>query len=411
MNVNEHEIWLKGEVEEWKNQGIIDDYQAKKILSKYGFAEIPHEIPVSEDKSTNLITVISALGSILIGVGAILLVASNWNLFPDFLKLIILFGTTFATYFAGWKLKYETKSHPKFGHTLVFLASIFVGVTIFLTAQIFNVNAGAHWLVFAWFLAILPFGYAFDSKQILGLNIFTFVTWMILYVTSLSGANLSLYEIFMLFLLFGITLYGLGQMHSTMRSFSHFRITYQGVGLLFILIFYFFFSLENTYRNMFTESTSTNWTIQFLFILFGITSLISIIKSGSTSDKFKTVKHEFLVLLIAFLGWGGIWLFKLLHTTLNPTAATLLFIFFNLLFFILSIGSILIGYNKFIVPFVNLGMFFFVLGILNLYFTALYEYLPRSLAFIIGGVILLGGGWYLENKRRSLINEMESHKA
>jgi len=117
MNANEHEIWLKGEVEEWKNQGIIDDYQAKKILSKYGFAEIPHEIPVSEDKSTNLITVISALGSILIGVGAILLVASNWNLFPDFLKLIILFGTTFATYFAGWKLKYETKSHPKFGHT------------------------------------------------------------------------------------------------------------------------------------------------------------------------------------------------------------------------------------------------------------------------------------------------------
>ena len=230
----------------------------------------------------------------------------------------------------------------------------------------------------------------------------------------------------MLFLLFGISLYGLGQMHSTLRSFSHFRITYQGAGLFFILIFYFFFSLENTYQNIITETTSNNWTIQFLFILFGITSIISIIKSGSTSDKFKTVKHEFFVLLIAFLGWAGIWLMRSFlldylvistttdsytYTVLNPTAATLLFIFFNLLFFILSIGSILIGYYKFIVPFVNLGMLFFVLGILNLYFTALYEYLPRSLAFIIGGLILLGSGWYLENKRRSLINEMESHKA
>ena len=144
------------------------------------------------------------------------------------------------------------------------------------------------------------------------------------------------------------------------------------------------------------------------------------------SEKFQTVKHEFFVLLIAFLGWMSIWLLKSFllnyltiststgygytYTELNPTAAALLFIFFNLLFFILSIGSILIGYYKFIIPFVNLGMLFFVLGILNLYFTTLYEYLPRSLAFIIGGLILLVGGWYLENKRRLLISEMESQK-
>lgn len=428
MNGDGNENWLKGEVEEWKNQGIIDDYQAKKILSRYGLAEIPPEItsPISEDKSTKLITVISTLGAILIGVGAILFVASNWKQLPDFLKLIILFGTTFATYYVGWKWKYDTKSYPKLGHSLIFLASIFVGATIILTADIFNINVDGHWLALAWFLAILPFGYAFDSKHILGLNIFAFVLWMIYYVDSFSGANLSTYKVFMLFLLFGISLYGLGQMHSTMRRFSHFRIIYQGAGLFFILIFYFFFSLEFTYRNIFTETTSNYWTIQFLFILFGITSVISIIKSVSISDKFNTVKHEFFVLLIAFLGWVGIWLLKsfilddlIISTTtkygytyaeLDPTAATLLFIFFNLLLFILSIGSILIGYYKFIVPFVNLGMLFFVLGILNLYFTALYEYLPRSLAFIIGGLILLGGGWYLENKRRSLISEMESHK-
>jgi uncharacterized membrane protein len=274
MNSIKDETWLKGEVEDWKNQGIIDDYQANRILSKYGLAEIPPEIAVGEDKSTKLITVISTLGAILIGVGAILFVASNWKRLPDYAKLIILFGTTFATYFTGWRLKYDTRSHPRLGHILIFLASIFVGVTIFLTAQIFNINADAHWLVLAWFLAILPFGYAFDSKQILGLNIFTFVVWMILYITSLSGAQLSLYEIFMLFLLFGISLYGLGQVHSTISDFSHFRITYQGAGLFFILIFYFFFSLENFYRIIFTESTSTYWTIQFLFILFGITSLI-----------------------------------------------------------------------------------------------------------------------------------------
>jgi len=112
MNGDGNEIWLKGEIEEWKNQGIIDDYQAKKILSIYGLAEIPLEItsPIGEDKSVKLITVISALGAILVGVGAILFVGSNWNKLSDFLKLTILFGTTFVTYFAGWKLKYDTKS-------------------------------------------------------------------------------------------------------------------------------------------------------------------------------------------------------------------------------------------------------------------------------------------------------------
>ena len=62
MNEDGDEIWLKGEVEEWKNQGIIDDYQAKKILSRYGIAETPPETTslISEDKSIKLITVISA---------------------------------------------------------------------------------------------------------------------------------------------------------------------------------------------------------------------------------------------------------------------------------------------------------------------------------------------------------------
>lgn len=423
MNPKENTDWLKKEVEEWEKKEIINDYQAQAILSLYGLAESPAEPATKEDKQSSSITVVSVLGSLLVGMGVILFVASNWDKIPDVLRFMLLFGTTFATYFAGWKLKFETRSYPEIGHALLFLASILVGVTIFLTAQIFNVNADAYWIVLLWFFAISPFGYALNSKPILGLNIFTFSLWMVLYVSSTRDLFLSTFETFMLYLLFGISLYGLGQLHSTFDKYVQFRLIYQEVGLFFILASYFYFSLETPYRAILGEIATTDWTVQLLFVIFGITSLISVIGSASMPDKFKTVKQEFFVLLLAFSGWIGIWLLTFFsealtvsttryghtYTTLSPNAVTILFVIFNLMLFALSIGSILIGYHKSVVPFINIGMSFFVLGILHLYFTTLFELLPRSLAFIVGGLLLLGGGWYLEKKRRLLIEGMEGH--
>ena len=425
--------WLSAEVDEWEKQGIIDEYRAHKILSMYGLGEaLPEPKPesaepeavVKEEGTSRLITIVSMLGAILVGVGMILFVASNWRMIPDFLKLLLLFGTTFVTYFIGWKLKFETKSHPRVGEALLFLASAFVGATIFLTAQIFNVNTGAHWLVLLWFVAISPMGYAFNSKYILGLDIFTFALWMIMYVTGTRGLSLSEFEVFMLYLLFGISLYGLGQLHITLKKYSHFRIPYQVVGLFFILASYFYFSLESPYDRDFMEIATTSVTIQLLFIVFGMTSLVSIIGSATKYEKYRTVRHEFFVLLLAFMGWIGIWLLTFFsesltvtttqygysYNVLDPDVATILFVIFNLMLFILSIGSILIGYYKAVVPFVNLGMFFFVVGVLHLYFTTLYELLPKSLAFIAGGLILIGCGLYLEKKRQELIRGMGAYK-
>lgn len=421
MGRKEDVEWLKKEVEDWENQKIIDRDQAQKILSRYKLVGTSSNLKtLKEGGSSRLTTVVSVIGALLVGIGVILFVASNWKNISDFLKLILLFGTTFATYFAGWDLKFERRTYPKLGHALLFLASIFVGATIFLSAQIFNVNANEPWLVLLWFLAISPLGYAFNSKPILGLNIFTFAFWMISYTSTTRGLYLSTFEIFMLYLLFGIGLYGIGQIHSMSERYSQFRLTYQGVGLVFILSSYFYFSLETPYTKILGEIAATDWAIQLLFVLFGITALVSVFGSVVKYERFKTVKHEFFILLLALLGWIGIWsltFFKeslmvttithgCTHTTVDPDVLVILFSVFNLIFFIISIGSILIGYYKSIVPFVNIGMCFFILGILHLYATTLYKMLPRSLAFIAGGILLLGCGLYMEKKRRSLIKDM-----
>ncbi|MDI6885783.1 MAG: hypothetical protein QMD22_05450, partial [archaeon] len=204
------------------------------------------------------------------------------------------------------------------------------------------------------------------------------------------------------------------------ERYSHFRLTYQGTGLFFILIAYFYFSLVSPYEKILGEITTTNWIIQLLFVLFGIASLISVASGIVMYERFKPVKHEFFLILIAFLGWVVLWILTFFkeammvtitrygytYTTLDPRVATILLIVYNLMFFAIAIGSILIGYYKSTVPFINIGMLFFVVGILHLYYTTLYKLLPKSLAFITGGLILLGLGWYLEKKRRSLISDI-----
>jgi uncharacterized membrane protein len=419
--VEQNTEWLRKEVPKWKDKGIITEEQAHTILSQYE-GELPEEAAEEAAKGrSRVITSISIIGSVLIGIGVLLIVASHWDEIPDFLRFILLAGTTFATYYLGWRLEFETKTKPRLGHALIFLASIMVGATIFLTAQIFNVNANAHWLVFLWFLAISPLCYPFNSKPILGLSLFTFTLWMFLYVSSMKGVYVSTLGLFMLYLLFGISLYGLGQIHTGIKPYSRFRFTYQNAGLFFILVSYFFFSLITPYENDLGEISTTDWTIRILFVLFGATALITVAHTGIHYKKFKQAKYEFFMLLLALAGWAGIWLVSFFadslavsvtqygytSTRLNPTSVTVIFVVYTLVLFALSIGSILIGYSRTVTSFMNLGMFFFVLGVLHLYFTTLYRLLPRSLAFIVGGLILLGTGWYLERKRRLLIEEME----
>ncbi|WP_440953628.1 DUF2157 domain-containing protein [Methanococcoides sp. FTZ1] len=423
MGEDEHKVWLRGEVEVWNKEGIVDADQAKTILSRYGLDEVTSGLEkVNRKKDTSqLITALSILGALLIGIGAILFVASNWQKIPTIAKMVLLLGTTYTTYFAGWEFKFNRRTHPKMGDALLFLASLFVGATIFLTAQIFHVNSNSHWLLLVWFLAILPFGYAFNSRIILSLNIFTFALWIAFYISQARYLSMSSFEIFMLYLLVGINLYGIGQLHLRSEKFAHFRLVHQVFGLFFILISYFYFSLETPYREILAGLTPITWQVQLIFLFFIVTSIIFLISNFSMYRKIGNAKYEFIVLSIAFSGWVGTWLLTFLidsfttsvteygytFTRLDPQVATILFIFFNLVFFILSIGSILMGYYGAIVPFVDLGMSFFVLGVLHLYFTTLYELLPRSLAFIAGGLILISLGWYLENKRRSIINEIK----
>lgn len=383
--------WLEEEVDAWKKDGIINHSQAQAILARYGLAKQPEKIDIQkkEDKHSNLIMIVSIIGAILVGLGIIVFVASNWQKIPAFFKLTLLFGTTFVTYFAGWKL--EHNAHPKLGHALLFLGSLFTGATIFLTAQIFHVEANAHWLLLLWFLAVAPLSYGFDSKPTLILSLLIFGGWVGMY-GKLDDSGV--------FLFYGLMLFGMGYLHEK-TQFSRFKGSYQAFGLLF--------TLAILYAGIISElelidKIGSHWLAYIFLILAFATVITSSFFLGKEVGK----TQEFVWNMLAFIMAVSLWMLSQSPDILKAYSWPIL-ITYHILFFVLVFFTVMSGYYQGFASFINVGLIFFVLYIGYFYFTTIFKYLPKSLALVIGGIVLLVGGWYLEKKRRSIIEEIE-HK-
>jgi hypothetical protein len=75
-------------------------------------------------------------------------------------------------------------------------------------------------------------------------------------------------------------------------------------------------------------------------------------------------------------------------------------VLYHATFLALVVGVVYMGYIKRATAHVNIGLLFFVLYTGYLYVAKIATYLGTSLAFVVGGLILLVGGAYLEKRRR-----------
>lgn len=398
MEEDEFYSRLKDELEGWQKDGVIESSQAEAIMRRYG-------IEKKGFKPGNAITAISTVAAVLVGVGVLLVFASNWGWLPETAKIAIILATTFGAYYAGYIMRFEEKNYPRAGHALLFLGSILVGPAIFLMASIYIINVGTPWLAFLWFLIIAPLGYFFDSRPTVSLSILIFIFWLAVSIGIESNWDVALY----LYMLFGIVLYGIGQIHELTEKWSGHRMIYKGFGIFFILLFYLLFSIEPSYSINDIKAVFTG-TGRFIAGAFVILAAASVLVNIVESERLKSTRYEFYVLLAALLGWI-ILSIKAFYPSFFASkflvSDTLLYVIFNLLFLGLSIGTISIGYYKNQTAFVNAGILFFALGIILIYLLELSKMLPTSLGLIIGGVVLFTLASYLEKKRRALLTSMK----
>ena len=401
---------LKQEVERWQAEGIIASGQKERILARYRRVEEIEE----KAGSNKLITTISILGAVLVGVGLILFIASNWSEITRAGKLGIIFGAMLVSYISGFYLRYESEKYPKIGASLILLGTIVFGAAIFLIAQIYNITVHYPNGPLMWGLAILPLAYLLRFKSVLTLALLVLCIWLGMELTFYIDEILSFMKIIVIFFMAGIMLWWVGHAHKGLDALQGISTPYICFGVVLTFGSAFILTFIDRIDNL------GSWNLMIFYIPITVLFVIAATVYAATGEKEKGWIIELTVLTMIFAGLLTCAVFypqflstkNIVDTGIVSPYREISFnrIIFNLIYAAGIIGIIFLGYINRNTAYINIGLLFFVLDVIARYFDFFWKLLPRSLFFIGGGLILLTGSVFLERKRRLVLQSFEERR-
>ena len=337
-----------------QDKAIIDPTQKKDVLAQ-----------VEVRKGLDFIRVLVSFGAILIGLGVILFIAGNWQAISNPFKVVIIVTALGLSMGASYVTE---KDRPLTSQALLYLSVLIFGAGLFLIDLAYNFNLDPFVLNFVWALAALLLSSVY--KDVI-LFIFAHVLAFVFLVTGFEE-NVFAYAIPLLGVLFAGNYY-----------FGFRKIVTFGSLLLaqvFLLYTFDFFDLDPIY-------------ISFIFLGEGLILY--------------NFKHQLNFEIFQFIGiaTAGVAAFSL---TFRNLWEDLTFIdngsFYAIPFSIaFTVYLFTLVSKKQITPLIIISAF-----ILRFYFDTFYEFLPRSLFFILGGFIVLGMGIYIERYRHEEVDD-EAH--
>lgn len=128
-----------------------------------------------DDAPNKLFTVFGVLGSILVGLGIILILAHNWDDFPRALKVVFAFlPLVIGQLFVGYSIwKHKSSTWKEASGTFLFFA---VGSSIALVSQIYNIPGDLSTYLLTWIVLCLPVIYLLKSHALALLHV-VFITY------------------------------------------------------------------------------------------------------------------------------------------------------------------------------------------------------------------------------------------
>jgi len=397
--------WVKKEIELWRNDGLISPEQAQLLSSRY---------PETELRATSILPM---LGAILLGVGIILFFAANWPIIPVAVKLILILSTLFTCHYFAYKYRYE-KNNIWLGNSLLLLGGILFGAAIFLIAQIYNINAYYPNGILFWALGVLLMAWVTRERSVTILTILILLAWTIsdfskthplipwlhllilfllafplayrvrsaiavflcqvwLVITLLMSISSNYAHIIPLVLIFlGSAFYLRGRQGEELYS-----LLYVATGMVMVLTTMLVFSLFSDWDLLYVITPAM---VLLGAMLIGFITLLLL-------PSYRHIRME-----IAAVG-----LINLMFISYLTLALPNFFIYFVL--FTAIVLVILKSAEQHSRIMLNLGLLFFYATVLRGYFDYASRYMDRSLFFIIGGVLLLLMGWWLNRQRDRIV--------
>jgi len=332
------------ELDHFESSGLITEEQKTGILEIY---EIKGGL--------NFIRVVVTIGAILVGLGILSFIASNWDGISHLIKLLIIFGVFGGVNLAGYML---SENNPKTGRSLIYLGTLAYGAGIFLIGQMYNFGGEFPTAFLLWSLGVLPMAFQLKDKYLMLFANFLFGVYLLgsfdqgFPYAGWAGVPIT----YLAFNYFDKSRLLLFFANLTSLSFIlQIAIRYEAEGLHVALLFFFIGLVMYGAKHNFEPDI---FRVQGN-ILFGVTGVI--LTFPDIWDVLVNVQSTRLVSILFALAFVG------------------------LLFFLIRKG--------------NLISLIFVCITIFRYYTDTFAFLPKSLFFIVGGLLLLAFGFYFERMK------------
>jgi len=188
-----HWKWLKGQLPEWIDRGIITSEQSERIIN---------EQPIEQGHSL-LTRILISISALLIGLGVISFFAYNWQDMTKWMKLATIFLSFIIAHGVGLWLgrKPEKNAHTEFWHLL---GSFLFGAAIILIAQIYHIDEHAPNGILLWSLGPLMMMFILKSTPQMLLYAVLVIVWQIMEIEFHTSQSWAVFYVCTSVILFSI---------------------------------------------------------------------------------------------------------------------------------------------------------------------------------------------------------------
>ncbi len=384
--------------------GLISTDQRVKIIETLKLRE----------EGGRLLWILTVIGVLLTLAGVVLLISSNWDVIPRGVKLAAGIGLMVGAWIGGYHLRENNGHSPKVGEALyVFGAGMWLA-NIALVGQIYNLSSRTPNAFLFWFAGIAGLPWILRSKALFTLSLVSFGIWMGVEYGSNDGfLGGSLNETsLILFHFIGLALYGWGMSMRGSR-WNEFAGPAEKTGLLTA----FFSTYPLCWKWVGWNWMVWNPKVAVALAVLGVLSA-GLIYLGSRNPALELTpqwRRTWFLVLAAMGAWFAAAL--MLSEQQGSNSHPRYFFreevhgFSYVTILIMGVASLLmlpVGIalrRKFMV---NLGVTFVALVAFAAYIDLMESMAFTGGMFVLSGIFLVGFGYVLERRRRTLIARMQS---
>ncbi|MDO7875211.1 DUF2157 domain-containing protein [Hymenobacter sp. ASUV-10] len=149
--------FLETETPAWVQDGLITEAQRQQLLARY-----PAEAVAA-------IGLLPLLGSLLLGLSVLSVLAANWQALPPTVRLGLMLGSLLGAYAAG--NYFLRRGNRSVGQGLLALGLLLFGVDIILTSQLYQLVGYDASGLLAWVVAGVALSFVYESSWLAALTL------------------------------------------------------------------------------------------------------------------------------------------------------------------------------------------------------------------------------------------------